>query len=504
MKKFLLILSLGSALAAYSANPIYETPNTGTVYTFADLAKIEESGVTQINENTFSLSKDINIRANDGLVLGNNTMLRLGVDVLVKIMGNNNDFAPTDTATIMPDGDGVKPKGIQFTDAIEPQTVKHVRFEGAGLRLGAPGGVTVENCSFIEHNARSGNNAIGFVASSINNIVRNCYFYRTQLAAIAAGSNIAAGVIIEDNIFKDCSTANRNYPVINEVPAADNGPVIIRRNTIYGGKRTLPGAISVSNMLNMLGDHQILIEDNYMDNSRYGINILGNYMTVKIIDNEIINCHYEVNAMNGGSGITVNSTSETDPTTVYAEGNKIDGSLWGVTIIGKAKANFGNLTDTSSPDYNPGKNIFANNGNCAKAPEGAENAWDPTIPYDFYNNTASTIYAQGNTWGGSDQSAEEIEKRIFHNKDNSSLGQVVYLPAAETSGITEFETCDFSISVLDKGSFSVNGVDEDTAVKVYDLGGIQLFDGTAAGIISLNYHGTVIVIVGEKATRIIL
>lgn len=504
MKKSILFLYLGSSLTALSANDVYQTPNTGTVYSFADLAKIEDSGVTQLDDNTFSLSKDIDILDQDGLVLDNNATLRMGADILVRMYGGNNNFAPADTATIMPTEEGIKPKGIHFLDTSVPQSVKHVRFEGAGLRLGAPAGVTVESCSFIEHNTRIGNYAIGFVASSINNAVRNCYFYRTHLSAIGAGSNLAAGVVIEDNVFEDCSTDNRNYPVINETPAADNGAIIIRRNTIYGGKRTLPGAISVSNMLSMIGNHRIEIEDNYMDNSRYGINILGNYMNVKIKGNKIINCHYETNAMNGGSGITVNSTSDSNPTSVYVEGNTIDGCLWGATIIGKTRANFGNNADASSSDYNPGGNVFANNGNCGKTPAGAENAWDPAIPYDLYNNTALTIYAQGNTWGGADQSAEEIEKRIYHKADNSALGEVVYLPAGGVAGINEIETPDFSISVSGAGRFSVNGVDATTPVVVYDLSGIRLFNGTAGQEITTSHRGAAIVVVGGKSVRILL
>ena len=376
--------------------------------------------------------------------------------------GGNNNFAPADTATIMPTEEGIKPKGIHFLDTSVPQTVKHVRFEGAGLRLGAPAGVTVESCSFIEHNTHIGNYAIGFVASSINNAVRNCYFYRTHLSAIGAGSNLAAGVVIEDNVFEDCSTDNRNYPVINETPAADNGAIIIRRNTIYGGKRTLPGAISVSNMLSMIGNHRIEIEDNYMDNSRYGINILGNYMNVKIKGNEIINCHYETNAMNGGSGITVNSTSDSilHPYTSRATQSTVAS---GVPPSSEKHGPTSEIMPTPlRQNYNPGGNVFANNGNCGKTPAGAENAWDPTIPYDLYNNTALTIYAQGNTWGGTDQSAEEIEKRIYHKADNSALGEVVYLPAGGVAGITEIETPDFSISVSGAGRFSVNGVDATT------------------------------------------
>ncbi|WP_289768696.1 hypothetical protein [Muribaculum intestinale] len=148
--------------------------------------------------------------------------------------------------------------------------------------------------------------------------------------------------------------------------------------------------------------------------------------------------------------------------------------------------------------------MFANNGNCGKTPAGAENAWDPAIPYDLYNNTALTIYAQGNTWGGADQSAEEIEKRIYHKADNSALGEVVYLPAGGVAGITEIETPDFSISVSGAGRFSVNGVDATTPVVVYDLSGIRLFNGTAGQEITTSHRGAAIVVVGGTSVRILL
>ena len=116
MKKSILFLYLGSSLTALSANDVYQTPNTGTVYSFADLAKIEDSGVTQLDDNTFSLSKDIDILDQDGLVLDNNATLRMGADILVRMYGGNNNFAPADTATIMPTEEGIKPKGIHFLD----------------------------------------------------------------------------------------------------------------------------------------------------------------------------------------------------------------------------------------------------------------------------------------------------------------------------------------------------------------------------------------------------
>lgn len=464
-------------MTANAANEVYTTPNTGTVYTFADLAKIEGTGVTQIDENTFSIVNDIDVLANDGIALTNGMTLQMGKDVLIRMYGSKSKLTP-DTATIVP-MDGVKPKGFHFTEVDKPMELKHVRFEGAGVKIGDGYGVTVENCTFFEHNERSGHAAIDLVGSSINNAVRNCYFLRSITAAVASGSNVAAGITIEDNVMEDCSTRNGNYPVINETPAGANGPVIIRRNKILGGKRTRPGAISMSNMLSMIGDHKIFIEDNYMDNSRYGINILGNYMDIRVTNNQVIDCHYETNAMNGGSGITVSATSEEHPTRVYIEGNRFEGCLWGATIIGKPLVNLGHITDVTDGDYNPGRNVFKNNGNCGTSPEGAETAFDPSIPYDLYNNTAFTLYAQGNTWGCEQQTAAEIEKRIYHSADDPNLGEVIFMPAGtQTSGVETVEGAADATPVM---YVQPSGTVSATPVKGLNI--VKMSDGSVRKVI---------------------
>ncbi|WP_289856955.1 hypothetical protein [uncultured Muribaculum sp.] len=505
MKVLLPLLAAGIALSATAANEVYQTSNEGIVYTFADLAKIEGSGVTKTGENIYTVEKDIEVPANDGLTLENNTTLRLGADVIIKMWGGKHNFAPADTATITSNGDGVMPKGIQFTDMDKTVEVKHIRFEGAGVKFGGPAASIVENCTFYEHNDKIGHYAINYAGHSMGNEVRHCYFLRTAMSAIGAGANIAAGVVIEDNIMEDCSTANRNYPVINETPAADNGPIIIRRNKILGGKRLMPGAISVSNMLSMIGDHKVIIEDNYIDNSRYGLNLMGHYMDFRVTGNTILNCHYESNSVNGGSGVTVYSQSADNASKVYMSGNRIEGCLWGVTLVGTAVANLGNISvDASSADYNPGGNSFKNNGNCGKAPEGAETAFDPSIPYDLYNNTAATVYAQGNVWGGADQSDAEVEKRIFHKADDAKLGEVIYKPVGTTSGISVAGEDNFDISVYGDGAITIEGAAVGTPVSVYDVTGSLLYSGVTDETIQLGRKGLVVVVVGNKAVRVAL
>ena len=176
--------------------------------------------------------------------------------------------------------------------------------------------------------------------------------------------------------------------------------------------------------------------------------------------------------------MTVNSTSEAHPTKVYVEGNRFEGCLWGATIIGKTIANLGHLTDANDKDYNPGGNIFKNNGNCGTTPAGADTAFDPTIPYDLYNNTAMTLYAQGNTWGCKEQTAEEIEKQIFHYADDSKLGQVIFLPAGNASVVTEITESGEAVPVM---YVQPSGIISNTPTKGLNI--VKMSDGSTRKII---------------------
>ncbi len=504
MKKFTLLFALGLTLNAWGAtkNEVFEL-NDGKVYTLEDLSKIEGSGVTKTGDLTYSLVKDIELKGTTGFKLENKSVVNMGPAVLVRVYGQTQ-FDVTDTATICPTEAGNKCKGFHIYQMhATDRTISHVRFEEAGISLGSEQGAIVENCSFVGSNGELAKYAVLFSSASINNVVRNCYFLNTQFSAVGNGSNVAAGITIENNVFEKCSTVGRNYPYINVCPSGDNGGTYIRNNKIIGGQGLMAGAISFSNMLAMLGANKVVIEDNEMSDCRYGIQVMG-YCDARVLNNRVINCHYESNANNGGSGLTVSSSSASLIANVYAEGNYIEGCLWGVTVIKTAKLNMGCL-ETNIPDveYNPGRNEMRNNGNCGKAPEGQTTAFDPSIPYDLYNNTTSTIYAQGNIWGGADQSAEEIEKRIVHKNDDDSLGEVIFLPAGtgDVVSITADSVFDIAVSA---GTITVTGVEEGTPVTVYDINGAVIAKGAAGETLAPARRGVVIVAAGNVARQIAL
>lgn len=436
MRKTLLFALGCAALSASAANPVFTTADNGSAYTFENLSGMEGSGVTKLAEKTYSVTSDIEVKANDALIVENGITVKMGKDVLIRMYGAKHKFVPADTATFTCLEAGVTPVGFHFTEMTGRIDVKHIRFETVGIRFGGPYPCLVESCTFYQHKGNKSKAAVDFVGSSVQNVVRGNYFYQTDYAAVASGSNVAAGALLEGNVMEDCSMQNRNYPVINMVVAGDNGQTVIRNNRVLGGKRTMPGALSVSNMLSIVGANEVIIENNYLDNSRYGINLLGNGVKVRVVGNTVLNCHYETNPNNGGSGLTASCTKADNPLKVYMQDNTIDGSIWGVTIVGPVQANLGRLE--AGDDYNPGGNVFRNNGNRGAVTTG--DAWDATNPYDLYNNSVNTVYAQGNTWGDGAQTDEEIEKRIYHKADNEALGQVIY--SANQNSVSAIEADD--------------------------------------------------------------
>ena len=176
------------------------------------------------------------------------------------------------------------------------------------------------------------------------------------------------------------------------------------------------GGIGISNFAGF--DADITISNCDIRNNRYGIGLVGPAASIRIKDCTLVNNCYETNPMNGGSGISLYDPYQ--QTKAVISGNHIEGSLWGVTIIGCKDVNLGCLEE--GENYNPGGNVFKDNGNNGEL-------------YDLYNNSTLTVYAQNNTWNVSEQTEEQIESVIFHKHDNASLGEVIFMPAANTTGI---------------------------------------------------------------------
>ena len=218
-----------------------------------------------------------------------------------------------------------------------------------------------------------------------------------------------------NNLLDGNCTNATNKPQINVTVAGDKDVEIVGNTVIGPGEATTNGGIGVSNMVNIPGTNNVLIEGNDVADNRYGIALCGG-MNAVINDNYLLNNDCESNPMNGGSGVSIYYMGT--PLDVYMEGNHIEGHFWGITnitLVAGAGPNL-NLGCIDEENYNPGGNVFVNNGTGG-------------VLYDLYNNSPMTVYAQNNIWNVEVQDEESIEEVIFHKKDNDTLGEVIFMPA---------------------------------------------------------------------------
>ncbi len=408
MKKSLLTALAAVAVVALPAAAGFTSTGTGTVYTFAQLAQNDTSGVTLVN-GAYQVAEDLTIAAGDTLRLENNDTVKLATEVRVTVEGVA-DFAPADTAyvTHLVDG-GYARFHVTGSINLKNVTTDYVSYNFASQE----GRLTAENCSFryfvYKSTTKTGSSAFSVGYSTQDNYFKNCYFIESQMAALGSPSNGPAKVTVEQCVFYRNDTNNRNYPQVNLTCYGD-AAVVVKDCYIVGGQFSMSGGIAVSNMMGQSPYGNAVIENNYIADNRYGCTTLGP-VYVRYLNNEIVDNKYETNPNNGGSGIAITSNYAS----TYMEGNTIEGNLWGVTLVGTYtdNVNMGKTDDPQAEDYNPGNNTFANNGN-------------NDVLYDLYNNTPNTVYAQGNTWGVANQTKDEIESVIFHQNDDETLGKVVF------------------------------------------------------------------------------
>lgn len=405
------------ALGAVTASAQYVTKGDKSVYTFKYLSQIPESGVT-VENGAYHVAQDIEIAASDTLRLVSGDVVRLGNKVVVTINGYG-DLAPEGSATISRYAEGDKPKGVYFYDKASWGTVKNVTFEYGPLKYSGQKDFTIDNCAFTlvtTGNGSTGAVALGSTGSTVT--VTNCRFENNEVTAIGGAANFTSGLIFKNNYLYDCNTLNGNKPIVN-VTVGGDCPIVIEGNTVIGNKRTKVGGIGVSNMMQLKGSNKVSIINNKVMNCRYGITTIGP-MDAEIKGNYLVNNCYETNANNGGSGISIYDSTKQQNAVISQ--NYIENNLWGITVIGGNVVNIGNVSvDKNDVSYNPGGNIFHNNGNNG-------------VKYDLYNNTTNTVYAQNNTWSVTAQDEESIEAVITHKKDNASLGEVIFMPAKAYQG----------------------------------------------------------------------
>lgn len=405
------MLSLGIAAASGAG---WSSANNGTTYTLESLSAVTESGISRVDSNVYLMSADVTIQAQDKFILQGGLELRISGSSQMRIEGACTLGTETARTTITRNTEEDTPKGIYIVyDGNESIKIQNLDFLYASMRNYGATGFDISNCSFRYSNGKlssAGALTLGKTGARFN--ISNCTFSENTVPAIGSGANIYCQVTISDCSIYDCTTENRNKPMINISVGADD-PVVIKNVNITGAGRNMVGGISINNMMSGTGTNVVTIDSVSIRNCRYGINGIGpQKLTISralLVDN-----HFETNPMNGGSGISLSSVGQE----AIITGCHIENSLWGVTLI-KAPANLGQVGDSISA----GNNVFINNGNNGGT-EGAQ--WKP---YDLYNNGTYTVYAQNNTWSVASQTQTEIEDVIFHKNDNAELGEVIFMPA---------------------------------------------------------------------------
>ena len=420
MKRRLTLFALMAAMVCQmaQAQDVFTTKGDGTTYSIKGLAQIAEAGVESLPKDNgnaappkYGLTKSITIAEGDRFEMESNLHVQFAKDVRLTIEGEA-DFSKAWSVYDVYDENEQTAASIRLKSKAATFIDKCV-FRHLGVEVMGEGAVQLRACSFLKHNGSTAA-ALYFISAGAAATIEACIFEDCQKAAIGSAANASQPMTINDCVIMNNSLANNNIPQIN-ITAAN--PVNIIGGCVIGNtENTMVGGIGISNFMGY--DADITIRDCQIEDNRYGIGLVGPAARIVLDSNMLKNNRYETNPMNGGSGISLYDPYQ--QTEAVITGNHIEGSLWGVTVIGCKKVNLGNLEPGN--DYNPGGNVFKDNGNNGQL-------------YDLYNNSVNTVYAQGNTWNVSEQTEEQIETVIYHKHDDPSLGEVIYWPAAGSTGI---------------------------------------------------------------------
>lgn len=446
MKKIILSSLLFLMTVAAIAQD-YTTPNTGVVWTLADIAAASPATIT-ISGNEYTLLGNLTVSENDTVLIDSDLTLFIDDAKLITVFGT---FTVNSTSVIITALDVSKPyEGFRFEEFSDINIQNATITYGGGLRV-LTESFTINNCTLSNNVSGATTSAVLQLSRGMVQITNNTIAFNENPAIGSAANSNVSGVI-SNNIIEGNNTANGNRPQINMGPTFENETLQIIQNSILGdAANTKAGGIAIANFVN--GTVNVLIDGNIIQNNRYGITILGNVDSAWISNNIIEDNNIEGDPMLGGSGINLNASNL--GTAVEITANEIRRNLWGVTLQGSASANLGDDAN------NPGQNIFAENENGGQV-------------YALYNNTANTISAKHNCWIENQQSTEQqVEDVIFHIVDDPVLGEVVFDPfecGVLSIADTAFENFSFYPNPV-KNQINFNNIFSFSTVEIYGVQG---------------------------------
>ncbi|MFZ2896672.1 MAG: T9SS type A sorting domain-containing protein [Saprospiraceae bacterium] len=423
----------------------FTTPGTGVRWTL-DSIVAHSPATMAVSGTEYQLLQGLTIAENDSLLLNQVLTLAIGDSIEIAVRGY---FSSDAEEIIITSIDPEKPyKGFWFYDTSTGYFNNTLIENGGGIRVITPLFV-MENCEVSNnHNDKGSATGGAVVFSNGSPIINKCIFRNNIHPALSSGANTSVALQLFDSYFEGNNQKNNNRPQINMGPSGTTDSTRIIGNVIIGDRDlTVVGGISVSSLVGV--ENRFVIMNNLVSDNRYGITTAGN-STGYIIGNIIENNNTETNPLVGGSGISLYNTNM-----VIISGNQIRNNLWGITLIDKTVANLGS---DDPEDYNPGGNIFSNNGN-----EGQT--------YALYNNTENPVKALHNCWIEDHESnVEEVEAVIVHKADDEKLGEVTFDPFE--CGITN------SVRAIENGKINIypNPSSGIVHFNTRDAGFIQIYE----------------------------
>ncbi len=424
MKKILITAFL--VLFQYSIAG-YTTPNTGVKWTMDSLVQYS-AGLVTGSFPAYTVTDTVFISPNDQLTVIKGSTVKIAYRKGITIRGSFLAIGSGDSLITFTKSDSMwqelrfEESAVDSLCRIEYAVVEYARL-GLNFINSSP---TVQYSTIRNTGAVSGTLAgsgnYGIQCFGSNAVIRYDSIYNN--AQYGININVDSSPLIEGCIIFNNNLQGTAFKNQISIGAQGMNSPLIRNNVIY---HTVPnirvGAISISAFFTASGSNAV-IENNYLHHNAYGIAVASqgsSTLNVIIRNNRIENNTYsDPNA--AGSGINFNSASPAVQKTIVT-GNMISNNLWGITILGNAKPNLGDLTNADTTD--DGKNSFINNKN------------RDTL-FALYNNTTSPIMAQNNYWGTSN--ADSVAKVIVDGSDMASLGVVSYQPFLQNNPVLTVKT----------------------------------------------------------------
>ncbi|HRP89629.1 MAG TPA: T9SS type A sorting domain-containing protein [Edaphocola sp.] len=436
MKKISIILALGASLLfveKVKAQTV-TTPGTGVNWNLDSLVTHFPTDIQLVN-NEYLINSKVVFASSDTFKQTSNALVKFGAAGTFEFNQSVVDIDIDSQMVWMAADTSLSFPRIKFDQAVSANV--------NNLTISYSNGLSVINCdanfnglSMLQTRHKSPNPSGALSALNGNISVNHSVFIESQRSAITLGANSGSSVYVDSSWFEHNSTLNGNYPQINIGTANSNGATI--KNSTIIGKYTKSGGIGFLNVTN--ANYNVLVENNYFYQNRYGIALNGRGLNALILNNIIDSNNIEGLPMSGGSGINIYGDSSIN---VIAAQNEISRNLWGVTIQ-KSGSNrspivsFGKVNPTNPIDT--GGNYFWGNTN------------DSTL-FALYNNTADTVYAQRNRWDF--EHVDSIESTIFHHPDDSTLGWVLFDSFYVTPTTPPVDTNTGIVNVMPKGNFAV-------------------------------------------------